>query len=723
MLRRITHFSTAHRWTVVSSWAAMVVLSMLSAPLLFGGLTSDVGDLDGTESQRGNEMLWKADPSGESIYAVADGLPATDPDLRHDVLQVAEEIRDVDGVFAVHTPWTEGRGVSAHADPAAVATDGRAVAVQVEFAPTSAGEDAVDPVADLLRSIDAPHVLVGGSPLLDEETSEQASRDLARGEMLSTPVLLVLLLVIFGGLIAAGLPLLITFVSALSTLGALFVFGLVADVSVYTVNIVSMLGLGLAVDYALLIVSRFREERAVRADVTSAITATMATAGRTVLFSGLTVAASLASLLVFPDDFLRSMGFAGLSVVLLDVAAALTLLPALLRTLGHRIKPARPSTSHGGLLGSIAGKVARRPFAPMLVVTGLLVVCLLPFTGARFADPDERSLPASSPSRQLAEMAETRFTQVTSTDPITIVGPADWPTSELEAYRAALVRLDGTRTVSIRDGIPGLTVIDVLPAGDTQGEQAIDLVSEIRALDPGAHVDVTGDAAELVDYEDALQARLPYAICFVALASFVLLFLFTGSVVIPLKALVLNTLSLGASFGALVWVFQEGHGAGLIGADRLDSLSITTPTLLFAIAYGLSMDYEVFLLGRITEIWRRTGDTAYAVTEGIRRTGRIVTAAALLMIVVYAGFVAGGFSPVKQLGLGLVLAVAVDATLTRMVLLPAVMGLLGKANWSAPAPLRRLHARYGLAEPDEDVQPVQREPELAVAGVASRVRR
>jgi putative drug exporter of the RND superfamily len=699
MLRRLTRFSTTHRWAIVACWTGVIVLSTLSAPVLFGGLTTDVGDIEGTESQRGEEALWQADPSGESIYAVADGLPVSDHGLRTSILSVADEIRSVQGVVAVRTPWTEGLRVSAAADPAAVATDARAVAVQVEFAPTTAGEDAVDPVAELLRSIDAPRVLVGGGPLLDEETSEQAAHDLARGEMLSTPVLLVLLLMIFGGLLAAGLPLVITLVSALSTLGALFLFGLVADVSVYTVNIVSMLGLGLAVDYALLIVSRYREERALRDDVTSAITATMTTAGRTVLFSGLTVAASLASLLVFSDDFLRSMGFAGLSVVLLDVAAALTLLPALLQTLGDRIKPARPRPSESGVLGSIAHRVARRPLVPMLVVTGVLITCLLPFTGARFADPDERSLPASSPSRQLAETADNRFAHVSSTDPITIVGPAAWSPSQVDAYRSDLRALDGVREVSTREGIPGLTVIDVLPDGDTQGEQAIALVSRIRHLDPGVQVEVTGDAAQLVDYEAALTSRLPYAIGFVVLASFALLFLFTGSVVIPLKALLLNTLSLGASFGALVWVFQDGHLAGLIGADRLDSLSITTPTLLFAIAYGLSMDYEVFLLGRITEIWRRTGDTTYAVTEGIRRTGRIVTAAALLMVVVYAGFVAGGFSPVKQLGLGLVLAVAVDATLTRMVLLPAVMGLLGNANWWAPTPLRRLHSRIGLADP------------------------
>jgi len=265
-------------------------------------------------------------------------------------------------------------------------------------------------------------------------------------------------------------------------------------------------------------------------------------------------------------------------------------------------------------------------------------------------------------------------------------------------YLAQVRALDGVRGVSVRTGLESLTVVDVVPAGEGQGATAMRLVHDLRALPAPAPVEVAGDAAELTDYGQALRSRLPWAAGIVLAATFLLLFLFTASVVIPVKAVLMNMLSLGASFGALVWVFQDGHLGWLVGTQALGSLSVSTPMLVFAIAFGLSMDYEVFLLGRITEAYRQTGDTDRSVERGLQHTGRIVTAAALLMAVIFAGFVAGGFSPVKQVGLGLLLAILVDATLVRMLLMPAVMTLMGKANWWAPGPLRRLHARVGLAE-------------------------
>ncbi len=295
-------------------------------------------------------------------------------------------------------------------------------------------------------------------------------------------------------------------------------------------------------------------------------------------------------------------------------------------------------------------------------------------------------------------------------EPLVVVSDGTVPAAELDAYVRTLRGLDGVRSVSVRDDVPGLTVVDVLPQGMSQGPTAMRLVEELRDLSAPAPVQVTGDAAELADYESALRDRLPVALAIVVLATFVLLFLFTGSVVIPLKAIVMNVLSLGASFGALVWVFQEGHLGGLVGTEALGSLSITTPVLVFAIAFGLSMDYEVFLLGRIAEAWRRTGDNDRAVDEGLRSTAGIITAAALLMIVVYAGFVSGGFSPVKQVGLGLVLAVAIDATVVRLLLVPAVMSLMGRANWWAPAWLRRVHRRFGLSDEPVPYEPVLPEP-------------
>ena len=695
MLQRLASFSHHHRRLVVVTWVVVVLAGFGAAPVLFDRLSTDGTGLDDTESERAAEMVRRAAPGGDELYAVADGLPVSDPGLRRAVTAAAAEISALPGVSAVRTPWSQGSG---EADPRAVATDGRAVAVLVELAPGDAGEDAVEPVSELLEGIDAPRVLVGGEPMLDAEMESQAGADLARAELLSMPLVLLLLLVIFGGLVAAGLPLVVATVGVAGTFGALVAVSTVLDVAVYAVNIVTMLGLGLAIDYALLVVARFREERAVDAGVEGALLRTFATAGRTVAFSGLTVAASLAGLLVFPDDFLRSMGFAGLAVVLVDLLAALTLLPALLSMVGHRVTPRAAASTGGPVLARVAGAVRGRPVVVVAVCGTLLALAAVPFLGARFADPDARSLPESSASRQISDVVADRFDTVTDVDTITAVMPGEVAEGPLAAYVDSLSALDGVRTVSVRDDVPGLTVVDVLPEGASQGSVAMRLVGEVRATAAPAPVQVAGDAAELADYQSSLRERLPVALAVVVLATFALLFLFTGSVVIPLKAIAMNVLSLGASFGALVWVFQEGHLGALVGTDALGSLAITTPVLVFAIAFGLSMDYEVFLLGRITEWWRRTGDNDTAVLQGLRGTAGIISAAALLMVIVFAGFVAGGFSPVKQVGLGLVLTIAVDATVVRMLLVPALMTLLGRANWWAPPVLRRWHNRFGLTE-------------------------
>jgi len=317
-----------------------------------------------------------------------------------------------------------------------------------------------------------------------------------------------------------------------------------------------------------------------------------------------------------------------------------------------------------------------------------------PFLGVRFANPDARSLPESSASRQLQELATERFAGAADVDPVTLVGTGSLAPELLDRLAA----LPEVRSVAERTGVPGLTVVDVVPVGTSQGDAALDLVDRIRALPAADAYRVTGDAAFLADYSSALVDRLPFALTVMVGLTCLLLFLFTGSVVLPVKAVLLGMLSLGAGLGALVVVFQDGHLGWLLGTSALGSLSTTTPVLVFVIAFGLSMDYEVFLLGRITEEHRLTGDTDLAVERGLQATGRVVTSAGLLLVVVFAGFVAGGFSPVKQVGLGLVVAVVLDVTVVRMLLLPAVMRLMGDANWWAPAPLRRLHRRVGLAE-------------------------
>ena len=714
LLVRLARSCSRYRWFVVTAWLAVVVAGAVAAPALFGRLTTQVGVVDASESAQAGRALFDAAPSGAEVVALVDGRPASDPGLRDSVADVARQVRAVDGVAAVADPWSTG-------DRRLVADDGRAVVVAVQFVPFEATDAALDEVAALLRTVDAPEVVVGGGALQDREMDAQAAEDLKNAELLSLPVVLVLLLVLFGGVVAAGLPVVVALVGVAGTLGTLCAVSLLTDVSVYSVNIVTMLGLGLAVDYALLLVARFREERAVEPDVLGALERTLATAGRTVAFSGLTVAASLGGLLVFSDDFLRSMGAAGLAVVLLDLLAALTLLPALLALVGRRIRPAAARTDGRGVFVRMSRFATRRPLVLTVVTGTVLLLAATPFLGARFAQPDARSLPADSASRQLAEAAQERFGRAADADPVTVVLDGVVAARALERYVGTVEALPAVAQVSVREDVPGLTVVDVVPVQDDAGDDdtARRLVADLRSLDAPADARVTGDAAYLVDYQDALLDRLPWALLVIGVATALLLFAFTGSVVVPVKAIVMNTLSLGASYGALVWVFQDGNLGALVGTEALGALSITTPVIVFAIAFGLSMDYEVFLLGRIAEIHRETGDSDLAVEQGLQRTGRIVTSAALLLVVVFAGFVAGGFSPIKQVGLGLVLAVVVDVTVVRMLLLPAVMRLMGERNWWAPAPLRRLHDRFGLSEAPNVVVPAQARTEHGRPGAST----
>ena len=704
-LLTLSRFCSRHRWAVLGTWLVVLVGGVVAAPAVFDGLSTQAGYVESSESAQVARELSRVDPDGGELVAVADGRSVDDAALQRSVADVAARLAATPGIDEVRTPWTDD-------DPRLVAQDRRAVAVLVSLEgnlPPAVHEAALDAAERGLRSIDAPRVLVTSEDLRDAEFEDQAAADLERAELLSMPVALVVLLVIFGGIVAAGLPVVVALVGVSATLLSLLAFSAISDVSVFAVNVMTMLGLGLAVDYALLVVYRFREERATDPDVGGALDRTMTSAGCTVLFSGLTVAASLAGLLVFDDVFLRSMGYAGMSVVVLDMLAALTLLPALLSLVGHRIRPARPRPADRGVFVRVARVSARRPVLVAAGVAALLALAAAPFLGARFASPDARSLPTSSEARQLHDLGTSRFAAGADREPIVVLADGRPPVS----YVNRVESLADVTDVVARDLPDGRVAIDVYAEGPTEGPRAQSVVRAIRDLDAPVRTRVTGDAAEAVDYLDSIRDRLPWSLAIIVLSTGVLLFMFTGSVVVPVKALLMNTLSLGATFGALVWVFQDGHLGGLVGTEALGALAVETPVLVFAIAFGLSMDYEVFLLSRIQEAYRRTGHNDGAVREGLQRTGAIVTSAALLIAIVFAGFVAGGFSPVKQVGLGLLVAVVVDATLVRMLLVPAAMRLMGRWNWWAPAPLRRLHDRVSLHEPATAPVVEEREPALS----------
>jgi RND superfamily putative drug exporter len=416
------------------------------------------------------------------------------------------------------------------------------------------------------------------------------------------------------------------------------------------------------------------------------------------VFSALTVAVAMSGLFVFGVPLLTSFGIAGLAVVLLCMSAAVTLLPATLATAGRRIKPMAPTPDVLGRFYRLARAVQRRPVAVGGAVAVVLVLLGIPFLSARFENGDARTLPRSSEARATALVLADRF-PARGTDPVSVI--ADTPATDpsTTAWIADVTASPAVAGASVRPGTPaGTTVVDFVPTGTSQGSVATALVNRIRIDRPAFDVRVGGPAAELVDVKDRLGSRLPLAAVVVSSATLLLLFLMTGSVVIPVKALVMSVLSLGASFGALKLVFQDGHLSGLLGFDSVGALDLWMPVLVLIFAFGLSMDYCVFLLSRIKEVHDQTGDNDTAVAVGLQRSGRIITSAAALIVVVFTGFALGEVLAVKQLGVGLAIAVVIDATLVRMLLVPAVMTVLGDWNWWAPAPLRRFHDRYGLHE-------------------------
>jgi RND superfamily putative drug exporter len=684
------------RVPVVLAWVLLLGVGLGVGPEVFGRLGTGSGLRDDAESVVVSDLVSRVSGSGTEITGLVDGRRADDPAFRAEVADAVEDLEAMAGVRRVIGPWAAAREV-----PGLVAEDRRAVLVRVELEtgmPGGGFDRAVDRVGERLRAVDAPRVLVGGDEIAREEFQDQAREDLERGETLALPVMLVLLFLVFRGFVAALTPLLVAVVAVAGALLILLGVSQVADISAYSVNVITMLGLGLAVDYSLLVISRFREERAVGLELPEAIERTLATAGRTVAFSGLTVAAALCGLLAFAEPFLRSLAWGGIGVVLVAMVAAVTLVPALLGLWGRRIRPGRTPATDRGLFYRLSRVVQGAAPVIVVVVAVLLVLLAVPFRHARLENSGLESLPRSSASRQLFETVDARFAGG-GTDPVVVVVESV-PGSPLVAdYLRRVGELPGVERVERRHGTPPqLTVVDVVPEGTSEGPVATRLVARIRALERPVAAGVTGPAAFLVDYRDSLVGRLPYALGLIGLATFALLFLMTGSVVVPVKAIVMNVLSLGASFGALVWVFQEGHLSGVLGFDPPGMVDITVPVLIFVFAFGLSMDYEVFLLSRIKEAWDQTGDNDRAVALGLQRTGRIVTSAAALIVIVFLGFAAGELLTIKEVGLGMAIAVVLDATVVRMLLVPATMKLMGRWNWWAPPALRRLHDRFGLGE-------------------------
>jgi len=581
----------------------------------------------------------------------------------------------------------------------------------------------------LQKAIDADpalrgHAHLGGTTIGMVQVGEVTTKDLSMAEGLALPVVLLLLFLVFRGLVAALMPVLGAVFTLLLTLAGLRVATLFGNVSTGALNLAFALALGLAVDFGLLIVSRYRDELEQHGTEVLALRRTMATAGRTVLFSGLTVASALAALLVFPQPYLRSMGLAGVITSLAAVAFALLGLPAVLALLGTRVnslslhrwrRAAKDDDPAIRRWRRIAQTVMRRPVVVAVAATAVLLALAAPVLGIRFTGADASALPTSISAGKVSAALEKDFAKPASS-PLRIVADTS-DAGRLAAYARKVARVPGVAGVAKPVRLDaGHIEIDAVLKGAPLGTTAKDAAGRVRSLDAPVRVRFTGQTADFLSQKDGIRARLPLAIGALALVTLLLLFAFTGSVVLPLKALLMNTLSTGAALGFLVWVFQGGH----LGFASQNGIETTTPVLVFALAFGLSTDYNVFLLGRIKEA-RATGlDDRTAVAEGLARTGRIVTSAALLFCVAVGALALSRLVFVKELGLGTAFAVIVDATVVRALLVPALMTLLGSANWWAPSMLRRLHQALRLDRMEsEETAPTRAASESAASAEGS----
>jgi putative drug exporter of the RND superfamily len=582
---------------------------------------------------------------------------------------------------------------------------------------------------------DGVDVQVGGYGPLMADFNSQVAEDTAVGEAIAFPITLIVLIVVFGSLIAAGLPLVIGAVSIVTTLAILRVVTYFADVSIYALNMTTVLGLALGIDYSLFMVSRYREELRNGLDAKDAVVRTVQTAGRTVVFSALTVALALAALIVFPMFFLKSFAYAGVAVVLFTALAAVLVLPATLTLLGDRVdkldlrvplrrwfgrQPPRAVDPQESRWYRLVIFVTRRA-GPIALVSSLGLLALgLPLLGAKWGYPDDRVITASvSESRQVGDLLRAEFEQDVAAETTIVLPGFQGSDQEIAAYANDLSRVggvsdvvsgagtfvEGSQVAPAADGMinDAGAVVRVGTAVDPYSDEGDRLLDDLRDVTSPGEALFAGAGAENQDALESLGGSLPYAIALIGVAMFVLLFLLTGSVVLPIKALVMNTLSLTAAVGVMVWVFQEGHLSGVLDFTATGYLTAAIPVLMFCLAFGLSMDYEVFLLSRVREEWlasnrSTTDDNTRAVAMGVARTGRIVTAAALIMAIVLFGMGISKVAFMQLFGLGLAVTVLVDAIIVRSLLVPAMMRLMGRFNWWAPAPLRRLHDRIGLSE-------------------------
>ncbi len=736
VLRALGRGIAARPGLVVVVWVLLTLGGFAAATGTVGeGLFARLNAGEATvssESSQGREILNSASTVGPTLSLLVQRADATDPVLSDPVAAARTDLLAIEGVASVVDPLAVPGGPVSPAGQALIAKDGNGFLVSATLRtelPASVQDASLTAVQDRLTALSrqitslVPGATgqVGGGTLLFDAITGQVEKDLIRGELIALPVSLLVMVLVFGGFLAAGMPIAGAIASIGGALAVLLGFSYLIDLDAAVVNVVTVLGLGLCIDYGLLIVSRYREElrarlaetttRSTKAARTEALIGTMETAGRTVMFSGVTVAISLSGLLLFQAKILRAVGAAGVSVVVIALLVALTLVPALLTLAGGKmVEPGWLSRIPGirkvadrfgdiapeeGFFSRLARWTQRRPW---LVVGGVLLilgVLAAPVLRLELRSSGAELLPPSAPDRQFFETLAAQYPS-SGIPTVQVVGQTT--AEQMSPLATRIAGLPGVELVAPPRPVgDNHAVINVFMADPDQGStEAKDVVEQVRADREDYPVWVTGQTAALVDFTHALATQAPAAIAVVILATFVLLFLLTGSILVPIKALLINIVSLAASLGVLVWVFQDGNGEALLGFRSTGGIETIIPILVVALGFGLAMDYEVFLLSRIKE-FRDTGmSNDDAVVVGLQRSGRIITSAALVVVLVFCGFVAGELLVIKQTGVALAVAVAIDATLVRCLLVPATMTLLGEWNWWAPAPLRRLHDRLGV---------------------------
>jgi RND superfamily putative drug exporter len=714
------------RWLVIALWAVGLLVAMPAAANVNSALTNGFGRTD-TESQRAMDILDEKlgrTPASVTVTFHSDELAYQDAKYRLEVDRVLNRLKESNAQIALaETPYSSG-------NPNMASQDGRTIyAVVFVDATASETQDMVPQLREALDS-DLLQVRLTGALPLFYDIGVVSEDDLRRAETVALPLILLVLVLLFGSLVAAGLPVIMGALSILVTSALIYLLAQTAEISLFVLNIVTLLGLGVAVDFSLLLVNRFREEFP-RREVGEALGVTLSTAGRAVLFSAITSVLGFSGLLFFDFTFLRSLGIGGATVVLVSLLAALTLLPAVIGVLGRRVNSLallRLRTRGMGFWHGLATWVMGHPVAVVVPIMAFLLLLGAPFLGVKLGVPGSDILPADVESREGWDLLSQELGPgelspiiVVHTSSTTVLNPENVAAMyqlahsfdgdprvsrvesivtidqafTLERYQAMYGDLQALQDPATLRVVEQMTRGDVafmrvFPRYDTMDDETKDLVREIRAF-PGRGdmaTNVTGQTADLMDTISVMYRDFPKVIVYVLVTAYLALFWLFRSVVLPLKAVIMNGMSIFASFGALVFIFQQGNLEGLLGFTALGFTDAILPIVLFCIVFGLSMDYEVFLLSRVMEIYDETGDNTGSVALGLERTGRIITSAALIMVMVCASFALADIVLVKAFGVGLGLAIFIDATLVRAFLVPALMRILGNLNWWAPSFLR-----------------------------------